>query len=541
MSERNEAPKQQSVAKGFMILTIAMMSVKVIGVIYTPLLTLILGKEGFGIYYSAYTIFTFIYTVANSGVQAAIAKIVSELEAVGNYRDAEKSFRAARFLYLAFGFLLALLLFVFAAPISSMFNSEGSTLAIMCLAPGILFTALMCAYKGYFQGIGNMTPISIALVGEQILNLIFSISFAALLIKYGGQFGAAGGTVGTLIGALLAALYLMLIYKRSSNKHRTYVNKPNTQRLSNKTIINSILKYAVPITIGSALQQSGAVADLFIVKERLLKTGLTKGIVDAQYGFLGQYNTLISVPMAIIGALATAILPAISRVNTLKDKKHLRFSIKSTYRVTLIIAIPCAVGLSVIAYPITTILGYDPMVATLLIWGAWSLVLYAMTLVQTSILQGMGKMTLVTVYSVIGIAVKIIINFILVGNAKIGLMGAVLGNAACYLIMMVLFQRYINKGLGKISLVPCGAKPLLAGIIMGIATYFTFNILASVLGIFISGYILNLIASILTIGISAIVYGIVLIIIGGLKETDLRVLPGKLAKLIPSKLTKYIK
>lgn len=539
MSDRGET-SEQSLAKGVMILTIAMMATKALALFYTPFMNLILGAEAYGIYSSSYTIFTYMYTIANSGVQSAIAKIVSELEAKENFRDAEKSFRAARFIFIIVGVVLALFLFVFARPLSNLFSSESSVLAITCLAPGILFTALMCAYKGYFQGIGNMTAISIALVGEQILNIVFSLFFAAIFIKKGGEYGAAGGTVGTLVGALVAALYLMWAYGRTKKHKKSAVNGSNVKRLSNNRIIKTILKYSIPITVGCAIQQSGTIVDLKIVKSRLFHNGLAQKVVESQYGFLNQYNTLISVPMAIIGALATAILPAISRVHTLNDKKQLRFSIKSTYRVTFMIAVPCAVGLTALAFPIARILGYDAMVADLLIYGGWVVILYALSLIQTSILQGMGKMTLVTVYSAIGIVVKIIANYVLVGNPNIGLVGAVIGNAGCYLVMVLLFQMRINKSLGRIKMLPSLLKPLMASIVMGVAAFLTYRGFIWAFGVIISGYILNAVALILTIAISILIYGITLIIFGGIRQTDLRVIPARLVRFIPENILNMI-
>ena len=131
--------------------------------------------------------------------------------------------------------------------------------------------------------------------------------------------------------------------------------------------------------------------------------------------------------MAIIGALAIALVPAISRVHALDNKKGLRFNIKSSYRVTFMIAIPCAVGLGVLSMPILRILGYDKEVAPLLIWGSWVLVLYAITLVQTSILQGMGKVNTVTIFSVIGILAKIVVNYVLSSHAFLWNLGSYLG------------------------------------------------------------------------------------------------------------------
>lgn len=541
MNDRTEGA-QHSVAKGFMVLTISMMSVKVLSVLYTPLLRQILGPSGWGVYSSTYTIFTYIYTIANAGIPVAIAKLVSELEAKGNYKDAVKTFRASRTLLIILGLILTIFTFIWAEPLSKAFNSPESIIATRWLAPALLFTSIMSAYKGYFQGIGNMNTTAISQVGEQILNIIFSLLFAYLLIGKGVSYGAAGGTIGTVVGALAASLYFIWAYRIYSSNHIHKKNELGVNRLSNKRIIKSILKYAFPITISSALQNAGTIVDLKIVKSRLLSTGLTQKIVDIQWGYLTLYNTLISIPMAIIGALAIALVPAISRVHALDNKKGLRFNIRSSYRVTFMISIPCAVGFGVLSTPILRILGYDNEVSQLLIWGSWVLIPYAITLVQTSILQGIGKVNIVTIFSVVGILAKIVVNYVLVAIPSIGILGAIWGNAACYLLMLLLFQWQINDSIdGKIHLTPCFIKPLIAGLGMGIVTFFSFKFFNGFLGLIFNGYILNLLASLISIALSAGAYGVILLSIGGVKKSDLNSLPNKITKLIPKKIYRRLK
>jgi len=250
----------------------------------------------------------------------------------------------------------------------------------------------------------------------------------------------------------------------------------------------------------------------------------------------------MSIPMAIIGALAIALVPAISRIHALDNKKGLRFNIKSSYRVTFMIAIPCAVGLGVLSMPILRILGYDKEVSPLLIWGAWVLILYAITLVQTSILQGMGKVNVVTIFSVVGILAKVVVNYILIAMPSFGILGAIWGNAACYLVMLILFQWQINDSIdGRIHLIPCYIKPLIAGLAMGIVTFFSYKIFNGILGLIFGGYILNLFASLISIALSAGAYGLVLVTIGGVKKSDLNSLPNKITKLIPRRIYKKLK
>ena len=433
-------------------------------------------------------------------------------------------------------------MFFFATPLNQAFNSTESIMATKWLAPGILFTSIMCAYKGYFQGTGNMTPTAVSQVGEQILNIIFSLLFAALLIGKGPGYGAAGGTVGTIVGAVGASLYFIWMYNKNRTKVVSRKNVEGVKRLSNEEVLKLILRYAFPITIASALQNAGPIVDLKIVKGRLLAQGLSEVLVETQWGFIALYNTLISIPMAIMGALAIALVPAISRLSALRDKKALKVNIKSSYRVAFMISVPCAVGFAVLAVPILKILGYDMEVSSLLIWGSWVLVFYAISLIQTSILQGLGKVTLVTVFSVVGILVKAVVNYVLVGIPSIGIVGAVWGNGACYLVMVLLFQMQIKKSTGvKTNLVGCAIKPIISGLFMGMVAWISFKIINSALGIILGGYLLNLMAAGITILIAAVVYAVTLITIGGVKKADLNSMPRKLTKLIPAKIYAKIK
>ena len=99
----SESLKKQSTSKGFAILSSATLAVKLLSLLYVPFLSKILGIEGYGIYSSAYVIFVYMYVLTNAGIPVAISKMVSELIATGNYKDAVRTFKIARFLLLILG------------------------------------------------------------------------------------------------------------------------------------------------------------------------------------------------------------------------------------------------------------------------------------------------------------------------------------------------------------------------------------------------------------------------------------------------------
>lgn len=67
--------KEQSITKGFAILSIASIVAKLLSLIYVPFLTRIVGSVGMGIYGKTYDIFVFVYALTNVGLQTAIIKI----------------------------------------------------------------------------------------------------------------------------------------------------------------------------------------------------------------------------------------------------------------------------------------------------------------------------------------------------------------------------------------------------------------------------------------------------------------------------------
>ncbi|MGV8979811.1 putative polysaccharide biosynthesis protein [Clostridium sp.] len=534
---------KQSTSKGFAILSAAGFMVKIISLLYVPFLIKILGREGYGIYARAYPIFVYIYVLTNAGIPVAISKMVSELIAIGNYKDAVKTFKIARFILFILGLTMSLLMLIFAGQLANITKSTTAKLAIMTLAPTILVSSVLSAYRGYFQGRGNMTPTAVSQVLEQIANTIFSLVFAAYFMKYGIAAGAAGGTVGTSLGALVAVIYMIHAYKKNKvfRVPKGY-NALDIKRLTTKRLIKKLFSYAMPMTICLGIQQSGLLIDLRIVQARMFDAGIVERQVTILWGVLTQYTTLIGVPIAIISSLAITILPSISSLMAVRDKKAVRSKVNYAFRLCFLVAVPSAVGLAVLAKPIIELLGYDPDVSRLLIYGSGVIILMAVVTIQTSILQGLGKLYLVTFYAVLGLIGKIIVNYIFVAIPSFNILGAVMGNGVSFAIVLILNYYAMNKALRvKTNLFSHASKPIIASGVMALIAkiiYASFNFTFSFAG---KGYFANAFAILVAIIFAIVTYFFTLVIIGGISKEDLEVLPSKITRLIPKTILHRIK
>jgi stage V sporulation protein B len=536
--------KQQSTAKGFAVLSAAGMIVKVISLLYLPFLTRIINDDGYGVYSVVYSIFTFAYVITNSGIPVAISKMVSELTATGNYKDAHKTFKVARALLLLLGFATAIILMILAKPVTRIANSEAAFLGVIALSPAIFITSVMSAYRGYFQGMGDMTPTAISQVGEQIINTIFSLVFAALLIGKGVELGVMGATIGTTLGALVACIYLIVVYERTkftSGKNENM--NTDIKRLSNKAILRRLVKYCVPITTSVGLQNAGNLIDTANINNRLSAAGYDETTVHKKFGQLNVYSSLIRVPLTFITALSAAALPSIAGAAAVGDRKLVREKINYVYKICAIVALPAAVGLSVLSKPIYEILFHKFVEGhKLLAIGAIVVVIQAFVQIQVTVLQSVGRLYSALIAILIGIIAKIATNYILVADTGINITGAVYANIIYFMIPLIINSFNMRKALRiRISLIRAMAKPAMASAFMGVVVYFSYLGINTLFTSMKSNFIIKCTVLVFPILLGGLAYVYALIIIGGITKDDLNSMSPRLVRLIPDFLKSRIR
>lgn len=528
--------------RGFLILSIAGLLTKVISVFYIPLLQRIIGLDGYGIYQNCYEVFLFVYAVTNLGTQPAIAKVVAELTALEKHNDAIRTLKIARTLLALVGAVLTLFLMSCAFPIGRLIGNPAASYGILMLAPSIFVTSILSSYRGYFQGRNSMTAIAVSQVLEQIINILISLTCAFFLVKISVEYGSAGGTIGTSVGALLACLYMVYIYTIRKFEEDSVEAQGSNKMVRTKHIIKKLFKYGLPITLSAGLQNFGSLVDMVNVNSRLAAAGFNLQQSQVLYGVLGRYKTLLSVPLIVVTALGTTVLPAVSAAMALKDKKEVRRKTTFAYRLTFLITIPAAVGLSVLGREVFELLYGTDQGFELMVMGSVVLVLMAIVQIQTVILQSMNKLYFVLGTFSIGIVTKIIANYILVGIPEINILGVVAGNFLWFAIPMLLNQRALREALRiKIPLFRNLTKPLVASGLMGIIIYGIKIPIGIIIQITNGGSVLRGITTMLIIAVGGFVYLYSIILFKGIKKNDIDSISPKIFRMLPRFLRVKIK
>ena len=264
-----EQKNSQNFIKGALILGIANFVVKIIGAFFKVPLIGLIGNEGSGYFNVAYQIYTFMFIVATAGFPVAISKMVSESEAKNSHNDAKKVFRVAYLFLFVVGLISTLILFVFSGRLAVLVGIPDASLGISVIAPAVFFVALSSAYRGYFQGRQDMYPTAFSEViesaGKMIIGLVSAgffmkmtvdgsigkaVDFAARKISDAHTqtvFSSTGAIFGVTAGTFLASCLLTIIYIVKKRKK----DKADDVPRGNKDILLSLIKIAIPITIGA--------------------------------------------------------------------------------------------------------------------------------------------------------------------------------------------------------------------------------------------------------------------------------------------------
>lgn len=530
-----------STARGMIALSVAGILVKVLSIIYTPALKSILTTAGYGIYTQTTQVFVFVYAVACMGAQPALAKAVSEYTAVGKEKAAVRALRVARKLFMSVGVIMALLMLALAVPIANFAENPDIAYGIVALAPCIIITTYLATIRGFMQGKNNMKSIAVSQIIEQFINIMVSLLAAFILVKISLQLGNAGAQIGTSAAALIASIYLLFIFIKNKYKHNA-IEENEEKSPSDKMILRKIITYSFPIILSAGLQNFGGLIDMFNVSKRLLYAGFDDITRQVLFGYLGMYNTLYGVPIVIITAVATATLPAISRLYVLKDKKEIRRKIRETFKLTYIIAIPAAVGLSAVSKEIYISLFGTAEGSSLMTIGAFIIILMATTQIQAIVLQSINKMYYMLGTFIIGLICKVVLNYIFVGMPVFNIYGVLIGNFFWHAIPAVLNHRKICKTAHmKMPIIKLVARPVLASLFMAVTIY-VIQLPYSVIYRFVSPSRITAIPiTVLAVIAGGFVYLYMMIVMGGIRKNDLEVISPKIIRILPRFIRKKLR
>ncbi len=544
------------------ILAAAGLISRIIGLLYRSPLAAVIGDLGSGYYQAAYSIYTIVLLISSYSIPSAISKVIAQKLAVKEYRNAHRVFLCSTWYVLAIGGIASLFLFFGAG----LLVDGGAIPVLRVFAPTIFLYGLLGVLRGYFQAHKSMVQTSVSQILEQIANAVISIVAAMVLIRvfagsaesgiaidaqikaqpvlFGSVLGAVGGNyhasfethkatygamgsaLGTGAGVLAGLLFMWGIYGLNKKLIFQRIRRDKTGQVdSYGDISRTIMQVVTPFILSTAAYNLSTSLNsvVYLKLYRFIKE-IDETTAYANYGiFSYKAVTISNIPVAFASAMASAMIPSIAQLVAKRQLGQAREKIGMAIKTTMIIAIPSAVGLAVLAKPVTWLLFPQKetvdMAANLLMALAVTVVFFSLSTLSSSILQGLGKVNTPIYNAAIALSVQ---TFVLVGTlllTDLGLYALVIANVVYSGLMCMLNQWAVRKAVGyRQEMVRTFVIPLLAAAFMGGIAWLVYDLMY----LLTSSAIISVVPAIV---IAVCVYFVMLIAFRGVNEQELRGIP----------------
>ena len=521
------------------ILAIASIVVRIIGIAYRIPMINIIGDEGMGYYGTAFNVYNIALLLSSYSLPLAVSKMVSVRLARKQYRNSVRILRAALVYATVVGALAAAVIW-FGADFFAreVFFMPYAAFALKTLAPTVWIMAYLGVFRGYYQGQGTMVPTALSQVFEQIVNAIVSVAAGSWLFNqaikveilkgesgsgYSNSWGAAGGTIGTGAGAFTALVFLLLLFAAYQRTIRKKVRRDRSGSLESYGTITKILFFTVvPVVVSSAIYNVNSVLDNGLLAYNFKSLGMEEEFISQWGVYTGKYHLLINVPMAVSNALSSSLIPSVSRAVATGDRRMVKKKGAAAIRFSLLIAIPSAVGLTVLAGPLNNLLfsGDNDLAVQMTLYGSIAVVFYSVSTVTNAILQGIDRMRLPIVHALTALVLHLAAMEVMVLVFHMGIFSMVFANILFAVIMCFLNHRSIRKILGyrqevkKTILLPAAASAVMGAAAVGVYKLIHLGIQS------------NAVCTLGAVAAAVAVYGVLLVKLGCLDEDELHQMPG---------------
>ena len=468
--------KKQGFIKGSAILLSSVVVAKSLGLAYKIPLTRLLGGSAMGHYSSAFSLFTPVIAIAAAGIPSAMARLTAENFALERFENVKKLKRTALVTFTLTGLVFTLLVLLCAMPVSQLLTGERKVgLAVCALAPSILICSVMAVYRGYYEGLRNMYPTAVSEVVETLFRLILGLAFAygvrdhalqsfALKGECFGQkcsslqqalgvsavYETAAALLATSLSSLIACIYIMLASKLGGDGITMQMRQKDRITDSTGGIVRELFACCLPISLAALITTLTGMIDMLTVARgvsaayqqqpqafgELTDLGVSpKELPNFVYGsYTGLAFAVAGLVPTLTAMLGKSALAPVAEGAAKGNRYCVGRSMDKMFMLCSFIAFPSAVMLCVFPKQILTLLfsGRTAEIAAscpaLRVLGI-AVAAMSLSLPCFTLLQALGKGRRVTGIILLGGAIKLTGNLVLIRLPAFSLTGAAISTA----------------------------------------------------------------------------------------------------------------
>lgn len=540
MKERIMSKKTRNLIGGVSLLGIVGLICKVVGVLYRIPLAQVIGAQGIAVYQQVFPSYNLLLTISSAGIPVAISRMVSHCMAQNDPRNASRVFRASLVMLMVLGAVTTIALFCLNDALAQASGTPEAAIGFAAIAPSLFFVCVMSAFRGSLQGRQQMAPTAISQLIEQVGKVFIALPFSVWFYALGDSptecaaLGAAGALLGTSVAELLALVFIGIRYLLGRREFSAIAQDETHKPLSYGYLCRHILAVALPITIGACIVPMASTVDSFMLVN-IMSGFLDREEAMVRYGvYTGLVFPLINVPTAVAMAMSINLVPSISKGVAKKDTAHIKSESATGLRLASLIGLPCSVGMSLLAHPILNALygeGGRYTAAQLQLGGelltvsALTILFFIYVQATSGILQGLRKQRIPMYTLLVGVGLKIVLNYSLVRIPSINIHGAPFASLLCYITSMVPNLYYVVKySRLKLNVMDLIVRPGIATAVMGGAVMLMVVLIGRDT---LNGSLLLVIA---VIFVAMAVYAVAAVMLRAIKREDV---PAPLRRFVP--------
>lgn len=553
--------------KNTAILFASLTITKIVGAVFKIPLANILGGTGMGYFSTAYGLYSPVFALTAAGVPTVMMRLTAQSTAARRSENALKIRRTALFLFAFIGLAGTLVVALFSGFFASNIAcSPESTLAVIAISPAVMLCCIASVIRGYYEGLSDVKPSAAAAVAEAVSRALFGLAFSYGIVfwaKYRFDSGldifgknyaayeeaysavlpyaAAGAVLAVSISELCGLLSLVISDRKT--RGRTFHDSTPTDRKRDicLRLIREILPVAASalvmncvgfvdlLTVTRTLKASAEANSAYFIREfgaAVSSCGGIDGLANFMYGsYSGIAMTMFMLIPAFAGMTEKTAIPEITAAWERRDMKAAAGGCCTLFRAASTIGFPACLGAAALGEPLLKLL-YSSRAAEISVCadGFVILCLGGIFMITGSamfgVFQAIGKSYIPLVLMSCAVALKAILNPILMSIPGVNITGAAISTAAGYSVIAVVGSIIIRKQFaGGISVVMCVIKPLFSSVLCAAAAFVAYNTFGNDLK-----QPLNVMIPVIC---GALVYGISLILTGDFRQNRRLIKIGK--------------
>lgn len=347
------------------------------------------GAEAVGLYSLLSGVYGFALTLALSGINLSVTRLVSEFLAIGDRASAMSTLKKAFLFALLFGTAASAVLFILSETVASTWLHEMRViLPLKWLSITLPASAVSSVINGYFTAVRRVYKNALAQFTEMAVKIGATVALFTLVLHKNAETACILLAIGGVVAEFASLLFNLVTYFFDRRYHLRSRSKETDVKGTGK----KILGISLPVALTSYVRSALVSVEHSLIPKGLAKFGSDRESALAAYGTLGSMAlTVINFPYALIGSFSSLLIPEVTESRATGKKRHIRYLAYRTYQASSVFAF-CLMGLFYeFSDEIGTVLYSSPLAGEYIKQLSFIVPIMYTDTVTDSLLKGMGE------------------------------------------------------------------------------------------------------------------------------------------------------